>query len=74
VLAPEPPGRLKGTVVVVTFTLDERGEVLRVDFPTTGDRGYDRKLRDRMNEMKFRPAVGPDGRPMAAIYPVEVRL
>jgi periplasmic protein TonB len=73
-IPPQPPGRLKGTVIAVTFTLNERGEILRVDFPSTGDRGYDRRLREALNEMRFRPAVGPDGRPMAATYPVEVRL
>lgn len=73
-IPPQPPGRLKGTVIPVRFTLNERGEILRVDFPSTGDRGYDRRLREALNEMRFRPAVGPDGRPMAATYPVEVRL
>jgi protein TonB len=73
-IPPQPPGRLKGTVIPVTFTLDERGEILRVDFPSTGDRGYDRRLREALNEMRFRPAVGLDGRPIAAKYPVEVRL
>ena len=72
---PEPrPGRVKGKTVVVTFTLNERGDILRIDFESTGDRGYDRRLRERMNEMRFRPAVGPDGQPMAATYPVTVQL
>lgn len=74
VLAPDAPNRLKGKVITVTFTLNERGDVLRVDFPSTGDRGYDRRLRERMNEMRFRPAVGPDGQPMAATYPVKITL
>ena len=60
--------------MVVTFTLNERGDILRIDFETTGDRGYDRRLRERMNEMRFRPAVGPDGQPMPATYPVTVQL
>ena len=72
---PEPrPNRVRGKTVVVTFTLNERGDILRIDFETTGDRGYDRRLRERMNEMRFRPAVGPDGQPMSATYPVTVQL
>ena len=72
---PEPrPNRVKGKTVVVTFTLNERGDILRIDFESTGDRGYDRRLRERMNEMRFRPAVGPNGQPMAATYPVTVQL
>jgi protein TonB len=75
VLAPEPrPGRVRGKAVTITFSLNERGEILRIDFESTGDRGYDRRLRERMNEMRFRPAVGPDGRPIAATFPVTVRL
>jgi periplasmic protein TonB len=75
VLAPEPrPGRVRGKAVTITFSLNERGEILRIDFESTGDRGYDRRLRERMNEMRFRPAVGPDGRPIAATFPVTVQL
>ena len=75
VLAPEPrPGRVKGKTVIITFSLNERGEILRIEFPSTGDRSYDRRLRERMNEMRFRPAVGPDGRPIPATFPVTVQL
>ena len=75
VLAPEPrPGRVRGKTVTITFSLNERGEILRIEFPSTGDRGYDRRLRERMNEMRFRPAVGPDGQPIPATFPVTVQL
>lgn len=75
VLAPEPrPGRVRGKTVTVTFTLNERGEILRIHFESTGDRGYDRRLRERMNEMRFRPAIGPDGQPMPATFPVTLNL
>ncbi len=75
VLAPEPrPGRVRGKKVTITFSLNERGEILRIDFETTGDRGYDRRLRERMNEMRFRPAVGPNGQPIPATFPVTLEL
>jgi TonB family protein len=65
---------VRGKTVIVTFSLSARGEILRIDFESTGDRGYDRRLRERMKEMRFRPAVGPDGQPIPATYPVTVHL
>jgi hypothetical protein len=58
----------------VTFSVNERGEIVRLDFATTGDRGYDRKFRERLREARFRPAVGPDGQPIAATFPMTFQL
>lgn len=74
-LPPEPrPGSVRGRSVAVTFTVDKRGEITSLEFGTTGDRGYDRRFRERLREARFRPAVGPDGQPMAATFPITFQL
>lgn len=74
-LPPEPrPGRVKGRFIEVTFSVNERGEITSLDFASTGDRGYDRKFRERLREAKFRPAVGPNGQPIAATFPITFQL
>ncbi|MGQ0713353.1 MAG: hypothetical protein ACT4PJ_06435 [Gemmatimonadaceae bacterium] len=74
-LPPEPrPGRVRGKSISVTFTVNERGEIVSLEFATTGDRGYDRKFRERLREARFRPAVGPDGQPIAATFPMTFQL
>jgi periplasmic protein TonB len=74
-LPPEPrPGRVRGRSIAVTFTVNERGEIVSLDFASTGDRGYDRRFRERLREARFRPAVGPDGQPMAATFPITFQL
>jgi hypothetical protein len=59
------PGGLKGKTFVVHFEIDEQGRVARVDV-ATGNSGYDRKLRDRYMQTKWRPAHKADGTPVAA--------
>ena len=74
-LPPEPrPGRVRGRSIAVTFAVNERGEITSLDFASTGDRGYDRRFRERLREARFRPAVGPDGQPMAATFPITFQL
>lgn len=74
-LPPEPrPGKVRGRTVAVTFTVNERGDIVSLDFASTGDRGYDRKFRERLREAKFRPAVGPDGQPIPATFPITFQL
>ena len=74
-LPPEPrPGKVRGRSVAVIFTVNERGDIVSLDFATTGDRGYDRKFRERLREAKFRPAVGPDGQPIPATFPITFQL
>jgi TonB family protein len=65
---------VRGRSVAVTFTVSERGEIINLDFASTGDRGYDRRFRERLREARFRPAVGPDGQPMAATFPITFQL
>ncbi len=74
-LPPEPrPGKVRGRSVAVIFTVNERGDIVSLDFASTGDRGYDRKFRERLREAKFRPAVGPDGQPIPATFPITFQL
>ena len=61
-LPPEPrPGKVRGRSVAVTFTVNERGEITQLDFASTGDRGYDKRFREALRQVRFRPAVGADG-------------
>jgi TonB family protein len=65
---------VRGRSVAVTFTVNERGDIVSLDFGSTGDRGYDRRFRERLREARFRPAVGPDGQPIPATFPITFQL
>ncbi|HZF68616.1 MAG TPA: hypothetical protein VEZ47_11295, partial [Gemmatirosa sp.] len=66
-LPPLPvPNRLKGRDVIVVFDVDSTGRVLKFDFTPTADGGYNRKLRETLAGVRFRPATRPDGRPVNA--------
>lgn len=74
-LPPEPrPGKVRGRSVAVTFTVNERGDIVNLEFASTGDRGYDRRFKERLREAKFRPAVGPNGQPIPATFPIMFQL
>ena len=76
VIPPIPiPERVRGRLIVARFDIDEKGKIVSIDFNSTGDRGYDRKLRERLESFRFRPAVrANDGTPVRALYPVEIKL
>lgn len=75
VFAPTPiPRKVHGKKVIATFEVDERGRVIRFDFTPTGDRGYDRRLRETFSEYKFRPAVDENGRPIPGVWRTEITL
>jgi hypothetical protein len=66
---------VKGQDIVVTFDVDEKGNVLSVSFNTTRDRTYDRKLREKLESYRFRPAVRSDtGAPVRAKIDIIVSL
>ncbi len=53
----------------VTFWVDVSGGVSRVAFdPPVDDRKFAGKLAEAMRNYRFRPALGPDGTPIAATY------
>lgn len=65
-LPPLPvPGKAKGTIVVV-FDVDSTGKVLDLQFTPTKDGNYNRKLRDALVAIRFRPAVNAQGVPVRA--------
>ncbi len=65
-LPPLPvPGKARGTVVVV-FDVDSTGKVLDLQFTPTKDGNYNRKLREALAAIRFRPAVNGNGVPVRA--------
>ncbi|NUQ21691.1 MAG: hypothetical protein HOQ09_12145 [Gemmatimonadaceae bacterium] len=66
-LPPTPvPSKIRGDTIVAEFEVDSLGRVLRVDFNETRDGGYNKKLRDALAKIRFRPAVKRDGTPVRA--------
>lgn len=60
-LPPLPvPNKAKGTVIVV-FEVDSTGKVLDLQFTPTRDGAYNRKLREALVAIRFRPAVNAQG-------------
>lgn len=76
ILPPQPiPGKVRGQKLVATFDVDSTGKVLAFDFaPTTRDNGYNQRLRDVLAEVRFRPGVRPDGRPVRTNYSFTIEL
>ncbi|GAC1480316.1 MAG: hypothetical protein NVS1B4_25400 [Gemmatimonadaceae bacterium] len=70
-LVPYPqPRAVQGHHLVVTFEVDSTGRVLSFDFNETRDAGYNRKLREVMKTVRFRPATRRDGTPVRAAAPL----
>ena len=66
-VAPFPiPERIRGTEVVAVFDVDERGNVISFEFTRTKDGNYNKKLRDMLGEIRFRPATTFEGVPVRA--------
>ena len=68
------PQKVKGKTIVALFEVDERGNVLSFTFTSSGDRSYDRKVRETLAEFRFRPATTGDGTPVRATGKVEIDL
>jgi len=65
----DPPKELRGVEIRVTFWVDPLGSVKRVAFdPPVDNRKFAGKLTEAMKNYRFRPALGPDGTPIAATY------
>jgi protein TonB len=64
-LPPLPvPDNVKGTHLVAKFDVDERGKLLKVSFTPTKNGGYNRKLNDVLNQMRFRAGSTLEGKPI----------
>ena len=70
---PVPP-KIKGMTVAVEFDVDSTGRVIHWEFKETPDGGYNRKLKKMFSDMRFRPGVRPDGRPVRSKGQVIFRL
>ena len=69
------PANLRGVRLTVRFEISERGEVLNVEVdPPIRNRGYRNEFMDRMRRYTFSPAYNLDGRPVRAVFPVQITL
>ena len=68
------PSGVRGKTIRLVFKLDERGKILELKFDPTGDSGYDKELRARLLEYRFRPAHKLDGTPVPSVYVTELTL
>ena len=60
---PAPPS-IRGYHLIAYFDVDERGNAKLLGFNPSRDGGYNRKLRDVLLALKFRPGTRPDGTPV----------
>jgi hypothetical protein len=76
ILPPQPvPGKVRGQKLTATFDVDSTGKVLAFDFaPQTRDNGYNKRLRDVLAEIRFRPGFRGDGRPVRAAYSFSIEF
>ncbi|MDQ6830845.1 MAG: hypothetical protein M3081_18435, partial [Gemmatimonadota bacterium] len=57
----------------VLFDVDEKGTVLSFDVqPWSRDGGWNRKLKETLAGMRFRPATKRDGTPVRAVFPLQI--
>jgi hypothetical protein len=58
------PNRVRPYRLVATFEVDERGNAKLLSFNPSRDSGYNRKIREMLAEVRFRPATRADGTPV----------
>jgi len=64
-LLPIPvPNKVRPYKMIAWFEVDERGNARLIAFNPSRDGGYNRKIRDMLAEVRFKPAVRPDGTPV----------
>ena len=64
-LPPLPaPASLRGYHLIAHFDVDEKGNAKLLGFNPSRDGGYNRKLRDVLMALRFRPGTRPDGTPV----------
>ena len=74
-LPPMPvPDRLRGFRLVAEFDVDETGRILSLTFTETRDGAYNRRLRDVLRSIRFRPGSRPDGTPVRMKAQIEYIL
>lgn len=61
-LPPLPaPERIKPYHLIAWYEVDEKGNARLLSFNASKDNNYNKRLRDVLNALKFRPGVGMDG-------------
>jgi hypothetical protein len=55
------PNRVRPYKLVAQFEVDEKGNAKLIAFNPSKDSGYNRKIREMLAEVRFRPAVRADG-------------
>ena len=63
---PIPP-RVRPYKMVAQFEVDSLGNAKLLGFNPSRDGGYNRRIREMLQEIRFRPAVTLDGRPVKAL-------
>ena len=58
------PSRVRPYKMIATFEVDERGNARLLGFNPSRDSGYNRKIREMLAEVRFRPATRADGTPV----------
>ena len=58
------PNRVRPYKLVAAFDVDERGIARLISFNPSRDSGYNRKIREMLSEVRFRPATRADGTPV----------
>jgi hypothetical protein len=53
--------------MVAQFEVDSVGNARLIGFNPSRDSGYNKRIREMLLEIRFRPAVTMDGRPVKAI-------
>lgn len=61
------PARVRPYKMIAQFNVDSTGKAELITFNPSKDAGYNRRIREMLREIRFRPAVTADGRPVAAI-------
>ncbi len=65
----DPPKELRGIDFKLTFFVNPDGTVNRVAVaPAIKDRKFANKINEVMRDYRFKPALGPDGTPIASTY------
>lgn len=71
-LPPLPaPSKIKPYRLIAWFEVDEKGNSKLLDFNPSKDKDYNRRLRDVLNALKFRPGVDVNGKPVKDTVNVE---
>ncbi len=60
----DAPDRIRPYRLVAYFDVDERGNTKLLGFNETRDSRFNRRIREVLGDVRFRPAVRPDGRPV----------